>query len=262
MVKRLLEDRSERDTRNLKAIIYGGGPMYQEYCLAALERVGSKLTQLYGQGESPMTITALSARQHARKSDPQWRVRLTSIGVAQSAVDVRIAGANVDALPPGEVGEVVVRGDSVMSGYWENPEATSEAIRDGWLHTGDFDALDTDGFLTLKDRLKDLIISGGSDIYPREIEEVLLRHPHVSEASVIGRQNEEWGEEVVAFIVGTSVNESDLTHYAGSMSPPSNVHATITLSKACRKTAMARCSRPNCADAIGSFLRSMIEQCG
>lgn len=105
---------------------------------------------------------------------------------------------------------MVVRGDSAMSGYWENPEATSEGIRDGWLHTGDFGVLDTDGFLTLKGRPKDLIISGGSNIYPREIEEVLLRHPHVSEASVIGRQNEEWSEEVVAFIVGTSVNESGL----------------------------------------------------
>lgn len=82
MVKRLLDDRSERDTRNLKAIIYGGGPMYQEHCLAALERFGPKLTQLYGQGESPMTITTLRARQHARKNDPQWRVRLASVGVA------------------------------------------------------------------------------------------------------------------------------------------------------------------------------------
>tara|TARA_R110002033_G_scaffold90703_1_gene140543 strand:+ start:1671 stop:3176 length:1506 start_codon:yes stop_codon:yes gene_type:complete len=206
MVKRLVEDRQERDTRNLKAIIYGGGPMYLEHCLAALDRFGPKLTQLYGQGETPMTITALNARLHAQRDHPRWRERLASVGVAQTAVAVRTVDADGRSVQPGEVGEVVVRGDSVMRGYWGDPDATAEALRDGWLHTGDFGTLDTDGFLTLKDRSKDLIISGGTNIYPREVEEVLLMHPEVSEASVIGRPSEEWGEEVVAFVVGS---ESD-----------------------------------------------------
>jgi acyl-CoA synthetase (AMP-forming)/AMP-acid ligase II len=101
----------------------------------------------------------------------------------------------------GEVGEIVTRSDCVMKGYWQNPEATAKATRGGWLHTGDVGSLDAEGFLTIKDRSKDLIISGGANIYPREIEEVLLRHPAVAECSVVGRQHPEWGEEVVAFIV-------------------------------------------------------------
>jgi len=106
-----------------------------------------------------------------------------------------------------------VRGPQVMSGYWNRPEANAEALRGGWLHTGDVGAFDEDGFLTLKDRSKDLIISGGSNIYPREVEEVLLRHPDVAEAAVVGRPHPDWGEEVVAFVVtraGTSVEEAML----------------------------------------------------
>ncbi|WP_414902409.1 AMP-binding protein [Sphingomonas flavalba] len=210
MVKRLLDDGGERDTRNLKAIIYGGGPMYLEHCLAGLERFGPKLTQLYGQGETPMTITALNARHHAQSDHPQWRARLASVGVAQSAVEVRTVDEAGAPTAPGEVGEVAVRGDSVMRGYWRDSKATEDAIRDGWLHTGDFGVFDEDGFLTLKDRSKDLIISGGTNIYPREIEEILLTHPAISEVAVIGRQNEEWGEEVVAFVVGADVDASAL----------------------------------------------------
>jgi acyl-CoA synthetase (AMP-forming)/AMP-acid ligase II len=114
-------------------------------------------------------------------------------------------------LPPGEVGEIVTRSDCVMAGYWQNPEATRKALRGGWLHTGDVGAMDAAGFLTIRDRSKDMIISGGSNIYPREIEEVLLRHPAVAECSVVGRPHAEWGEEVVAFVVRRSdVRPQDL----------------------------------------------------
>jgi long-chain acyl-CoA synthetase len=104
-------------------------------------------------------------------------------------------------LPAGEAGEICVRGDVVMSGYWNNPDATAVALRGGWLWTGDVGAFDEDGFLTLKDRSKDLIVSGGSNIYPREVEEALLAHPRVAEASVVGKPDREWGEVVVAFVV-------------------------------------------------------------
>ncbi len=213
MVKRLLDHPTDEDTSNLKAIIYGGGPMYIDDCLAALERFGPKLTQLYGQGESPMTITALNAQTHADKDHPRWLHRLASVGVAQSAVEVRVADADDEQLPPGELGEILVRGESVMSGYWRNPEATAATLRNGWLHTGDIGVMDEDGFLTLKDRAKDLIISGGSNIYPREVEEVLINHPDISEASVIGRPDREWGEIVIAYLVttdGSSVDTSAL----------------------------------------------------
>jgi long-chain acyl-CoA synthetase len=106
--------------------------------------------------------------------------------------------------PPGTPGEILCRGDTVMPGYWCNAQASAAALRGGWLHTGDIGAFDADGYLTLMDRSKDLIISGGSNIYPREVEEVLLRHPSVREASVIGRPDREWGEVVVAYVVGAA----------------------------------------------------------
>jgi acyl-CoA synthetase (AMP-forming)/AMP-acid ligase II len=124
-----------------------------------------------------------------------------SVGVAQTPVQLRVADAQGRDLPTGEIGEVLVKGDSVMAGYWRNPEATAAAMRDGWLFTGDVGCLDADGFLTLKDRSKDLIISGGSNIYPREVEEVLLTLPGVAEVAVIGAPDPEWGEVVVAFVV-------------------------------------------------------------
>jgi long-chain acyl-CoA synthetase len=189
------------DTRHLKTLIYGGGPMYVEDLKRALDLFGPCLVQIYGQGEAPMTITALSKALHADTNRPRYVERLGSAGIARSDVEVRVVDADDRDLPAGEVGEVLVRGDVVMQGYWHNPQASAETLRGGWLHTGDLGAFDSDGFLTLKDRSKDMIISGGSNIYPREIEEVLLRHAAVLEASVVGRPHRDWGEEVVAFVV-------------------------------------------------------------
>jgi long-chain acyl-CoA synthetase len=163
--------------------------------------MGNRFVQIYGQGESPMTITVLSRYHFTNVDHPRYESRLASVGVAQTLVEVRVADNNGHSLANGEIGEVLVRGPSVMLGYWNNPEATAAAIRDGWLFTGDMGCMDDDGFLTLKDRSKDMIISGGSNIYPREVEEVLLLHPAVQEVSVIGRKHPEWGEEVIAFVV-------------------------------------------------------------
>jgi long-chain acyl-CoA synthetase len=215
MVKRLAEhpDASRFEHPGLKTIIYGGGPMY----LADLERAhavfGYRLAQIYGQGESPMCITALDKGRHADRSQPRWRERLASVGTAQLAVEVMVADADDRPLPAGEPGEVLVRGDSVMQAYWRDPAASAAAVAGGWLHTGDIGVLDADGFLTLRDRSKDLIISGGTNIYPREIEEVVLQHPSVAEVSVVGRPDPEWGEVVVAFVVpaeGRSVAAAEL----------------------------------------------------
>ena len=201
MVRRLTSYEGDADTANLKLIAYGGAPMYVEDCIAALDRFGNKLAQLYGQGESPMTITHLSKRFHGERDHPRWRERLGSTGIAQSCVQVRVTDDLGKPLPTGEKGEITVRGDVVMMGYWADAEATANTLKDGWLHTGDIGVFDEDGFLTLTDRSKDVIISGGSNIYPREIEEVLLRHPGVAEISVIGRADPDWGESPVAFIV-------------------------------------------------------------
>jgi long-chain acyl-CoA synthetase len=189
------------DLSNLRTIFYGGGPMYVADLERALQLFGPRLYQLYGQGESPMTITGLTKRMHADDAHPRWRERLGSCGVPRTGVLVKVVDEHDRELPPGEIGEIVTRSDCVMEGYWENPAATAETLRGGWLHTGDLGSFDEDGFLTLRDRSKDMIISGGSNIYPREIEEVLLRHPDLIEASVVGRPHPEWGEEVVAFVV-------------------------------------------------------------
>ena len=206
MIVRLLESPRIANVNrgHLKTIIYGGGPMYVEDTRRALDVLGPKLVQIYGQGEAPMTITGLAREHHLDTEHPRYLERLGSVGAARTDVEVRIVGPDGKPLPPGETGEVVVRGDVVMKGYWNNPEATRETLRGGWLHTGDLGAMDEDGFITLKDRSKDMIISGGTNIYPREIEEVLLRHPEVLEASVVGRPHAEWGEEVVAFVVATT----------------------------------------------------------
>jgi long-chain acyl-CoA synthetase len=176
--------------------------MYVEDALRALERFGPRLAQIYGQGESPMTITVLSKEDIADREHPRWQARLASAGRPFACLEVMVADAEDRALPAGEAGEILCRGDVVMPGYWQNPDASAAALRNGWLHTGDVGAFDADGYLTLKDRSKDVIISGGSNIYPREVEEVLLRHARVREVSVIGRPDREWGEVVVAYVVG------------------------------------------------------------
>lgn len=209
MVRRLTTWQGNADVSNLKLIIYGGAPMYVEDCIAALDRFGPKLAQLYGQGESPMTITHLSREDIADRDHPKWRDRLGSAGVADSCVHVRVVNENGTEVPVGKKGEIVCRGDSVMLGYWNNPEATASALRDGWLWTGDVGVFDEDGYLTLTDRSKDMIISGGTNVYPREIEEVLLQMPELAEACVIGRPHPDWGEVVIAYLVREAGSEVD-----------------------------------------------------
>ena len=206
MVVRLLASPAADDAPNLKTITYGGAPMYVADCVRAIELFGPRLYQLFGQGESPMTITGLPQSCHARRDSPRFLERLSSCGFARTGVEVRVVDEDDRDLPVGEAGEILTRSDCVMSGYWENPQATAKTLRNGWLHTGDVGSLDEEGFLTLRDRSKDMIISGGSNIYPREIEEVLLRHAGVAECSVIGRAHPEWGEEVVAFVVSRGDN--------------------------------------------------------
>ncbi len=214
MVHRLVEHvrSTGADVGGFKTIVYGGGPMYVEDLRRAIDAMGQKFVQIYGQGESPMTITALAREHLADTAHPRWAERIASVGVAHSCVQVRVVDGQDRPVPAGELGEVVVRGETVMAGYWGNAEATAQTLRGGWLHTGDVGQLDEHGFLTLRDRSKDVIISGGSNIYPREVEEVLLLHPRVREAAVVGRRDAEWGEVVVAFLVadGAPVPDAEL----------------------------------------------------
>ena len=152
-----------------------------------------------------MTISVLSRFDVSDRSHPRWRERLASVGKAQSVLEVQIGDSMANPLAIGEIGEIQVRGRPVMPGYWNKPLADEETLINGWLMTGDVGVMDEDGYITLKDRSKDLIISGGNNIYPREVEEVLLSHPDVMGISVVGRDHPEWGEQVVAFVVLRSV---------------------------------------------------------
>ena len=203
MVKRLVAARRIGDARidRLKVIVYGGGPMYVADAKQAFAALGPRLAQIYGQGESPMTITAMTRAAIAEAITQGDDARLGSVGTAQLEIALCIADAHDQGLGMGKIGEILVRGPTVMRGYWNNAEATRTTLANGWLHTGDVGSLDADGYLTLKDRSKDLIISGGSNIYPREVEEALLLHPDVAEVAVIGRPHDEWGEEVIACVV-------------------------------------------------------------
>lgn len=215
MLTRMVNDSGSARAKidHIKTVFYGGAPMYLEDLKRALNCFGPRMWQGYGQGETPNTITALSKQMHADSSHPRYEQRLSSVGIPRTGVEVRIVDPAGRDLPPGEIGEVICRSDVTMAGYWNNPEATASALRDGWLYTGDLGTFDEERFLTLKDRSKDVIISGGSNIYPREVEEALLMHPDLLEVSVIGRAHADWGEEVVAFVVarpGCRLSDADL----------------------------------------------------
>ncbi len=209
MVKRLVECQSQCNPDHIRTIVWGGAPMYVADARNAIDRFGPRFAQIYGQGESPMTITTLSKQEIADRDHPYWADRLASAGRPFACVEVMVAGADDRPLPVGETGEVLCRGNVVTPGYWRNPEASAATLKNGWLHTGDVGMFDREGYLTLKDRSKDVIISGGSNIYPREVEEVLLEHALVREVSVIGRPDPQWGEIVVAYVVG-EVNRNEL----------------------------------------------------
>jgi len=202
MVKRLVESEADCPSGNIRTLVWGGAPMYIEDARKALDRFGPRLAQIYGLGECPMTITTLSREEVAGRDHPRWMERLASAGRPYAGVEVVVADEQDRPLPAGETGEILCRGDVVMAGYWRDPQASAATLKGGYLHTGDVGAFDADGYLTIKDRSKDMIISGGSNIYPREVEEILLKHAGVREVSVIGRPDREWGEVVVAYVVG------------------------------------------------------------
>lgn len=206
MVKRMTETGKATGRRGegLRTIVYAGGPMYNADIIDAVNHFGPVFVQIYGQGECPMGITVLPRDVVCDRTHARWRARLASVGRAQSAVEVQIGDAAGAPLPVGAAGEIMVRGQTVMPGYWNNPIATAKTFANGWLKTGDVGVMDDEGLVTLQDRSKDMIITGGSNVYPREVEEVLLTHADVIEASAVGRSHPDWGEEIVAFVVGSA----------------------------------------------------------
>ena len=201
MITRIINEMkiTQTDLSSLEVIVFGGGPMYVSDIELAREAFGPRLVQLYGQGEAPMTITATNIADISQ-DDPESQRRRASCGRCRSDVEIVIVNDESNEVPIGTIGEVCVRGEVVMMGYWNNPIATADALRNGWLHTGDLGYLDDGGYLYLVDRSKDVIITGGSNVYPREVEEALLSHEAVLEAAVVGIPDREWGESVKAFV--------------------------------------------------------------
>src|SRR5262245_2395562 len=188
------------DLSSLRFIGYGGSPMYVQDLKRAVRRFGPVFCQIYGQGETPMTISMLRPEDHRITDDPADEKRLASAGCVREGITVAMLDENDRELADEKIGEIAMRGKSIMKGYWKNPEATAEAFKNGWYHTGDLGTRDASGYLYLLDRKKELIISGGSNIYPREVEEVLLLHPGVLEVAGSGIPDGLWGESVMAVV--------------------------------------------------------------
>ncbi len=216
---KMLEDHvpGRHDHSSLKAICYGGAPIYVDQLKQAMATFGPVFVQLYGQGEAPITITGLTAVAHQTllaANDP----RIGSAGQVRTDVEAHCVDADDNPLPAGQAGEVVVRGDVVMPGYWNDPEASAEALRGGWLHTGDIGYFDEQGYLFLLDRAKDLVITGGNNVYPREVEEVIILHPKVANCVVFGIPDDYWGEAVHAVVVikaGAALTAGEIIAFCG-----------------------------------------------
>lgn len=193
-------DLDSRDFSSLRRITYGASPIAKEVLVNAIDKFGCEFSQGFGMTELSCIATGLSAEDHIRavESEPEL---LTSAGRAVLGTDVRIADENDQEVPYGTVGELQVRGPQVMTGYWNRPDATAETLKGGWMHTGDAARMDEHGYIYIQDRIKDMIVSGGENIYPAEVENALFQHPAVVDAAVIGIPSEQWGESVLAFLV-------------------------------------------------------------
>ena len=205
------------DLSSLQCFWYGAAPMSAARLEEALTRIGPVMAQLFGQTEAPMMISMMPPADHVDADGSPLRERLSSAGRPAPLVQVAVLDEDGREVPGGERGEIGVRGSLVMAGYYKNPEATAEAGRHGWHHTGDIGFLDPDGFLHIVDRAKDMIISGGFNVYSTEVEQALLAHPDVQDCAVIGVPDDKWGERVVAVV----------QPYAGRSADPDDVRAFV-----------------------------------
>ncbi|QRF56193.1 long-chain fatty acid--CoA ligase [Variovorax paradoxus] len=225
---------TKRDS--LQCFWYGAAPMSAARLEEALTKIGPVMAQLFGQTEAPMMISMMSPRDHFNADGSVARHRLASAGRPGPLVQVGVMNAEGALLPTGESGEIVVRGSLVMQGYYKDPKATREASRFGWHHTGDIGRLDEDGFLYIVDRAKDMIISGGFNVYSAEVEQALMQHPDVQDSAVIGLPDEKWGERVVAVLqphAGRSIDAEAIKAFVkariGSVKAPKQVEVWADL---------------------------------
>jgi fatty-acyl-CoA synthase len=220
----------------LQCFWYGAAPMSVAKLEEALQRIGPVMAQLFGQTEAPMMVSMMAPREHFHADGSVARERLASAGRPGPLVQVGIMDGQGRLLPTGEVGEIVVRGSLVMMGYYKNPEATAEAGQHGWHHTGDIGRLSQDGYLYIVDRAKDMIISGGFNVYSAEVEQALLQHPAIQDSAVVGLPDDKWGERVVAVLQlapGQSLSPEDAQAFVkarlGSVKAPKQVEVWAEL---------------------------------
>ncbi len=226
------------DLRSLKRIWYGTAPMSPEKLKEAITIFGNIFRQNYGLTESPQPITYLGPEDHIIDGTEKEQRRLASAGKPALGVAVKIVKDDSSAIKPGEVGEILIQTNQLMKEYWKHPEATAEAFREGWFHTGDMGTIDEDGFIFIMDRKHDMIISGGFNIYPREVEDAIMTHPQVAEAAVVGVPDDIWGESVKAFVVakpGDLVSEEEVIQVCkkqlASYKKPKSVEFVLDLPK-------------------------------
>jgi len=215
---------------SLQCFWYGAAPISAARLEEALSKIGPVMAQLFGQTEAPMMISMMSPREHFHADGSVARERLSSAGRPGPLVQVATMDSEGVLLPPGGTGEIVVRSSLVMMGYYQDPKATAEAGRFGWHHTGDIGRLDADGFLYIVDRAKDMIITGGFNVYSVEVEQALMQHPDVQDSAVIGLPDEKWGEAVVAVLqphAGRSLQPEEIIAFVkariGSVKAPKRV---------------------------------------
>jgi long-chain acyl-CoA synthetase len=202
MITMLLEfpDLKKYDLSSLQTIVYAAAPMPEATLRRALDTFGNIFVQVYGLSEAPNPVLLLSREDHIAEGTAKQVSRLQSAGREVFGVSVRVVNSDGENIKPGEIGEIIIAGDNIMTGYWKMPEATEQTIQNGWLYTGDMATVDDEGYVFIVDRRKDMIISGGFNVYPREIEEEIYKHPAVLEAAVIGVPDERWGESVKAVV--------------------------------------------------------------
>ncbi|GAA4815319.1 long-chain fatty acid--CoA ligase [Nocardioides caeni] len=223
-------DLATTDLSSLHCFWYGAAPMSASRLEEALGRIGPVMAQLFGQTEAPMMVSTMAPADHFRPDGSVAKERLSSAGRPSPMVTVAIMAGDGSLLPRGERGEIVVRGSLVMRGYFKNPDATAEAAAHGWHHTGDIGYLDDDGFLFIVDRAKDMVITGGFNVYSTEVEQALMAHPAVADCAVIGLPDEKWGERLTAVLQvrpGATVDPADLKSFVkeriGSVKTPKQI---------------------------------------
>ena len=223
-------DWNKYDTSSLRNILYGAAPIAAERLKQGIVRYGPIFSQFYGQTESPMILTALPREEHVIADPEREKQIFSSCGRATMTTQIKLIDETGNEVPPGEVGEIFVRSTFMMDGYFKDPEKTAATIENGWLHTGDMARRDEEGFLYIVDRAKDMVITGGFNVFPREVEDVLFEHPAVKQADVIGVPDDKWGEAVKAIVVlhaGAAVTEAELIHFVkerkGSTMAPKSV---------------------------------------